>query len=339
MAAELTPVRVDNTLQLTAMADRFVAPTSLPELQALLRARPEGPLWVVGEGSNLVMRPRIEGLVIRPQLRGISVVSDSASEVLLDVAAGEHWDDLVAWTLAQGWSGLENLSAIPGSVGAAPYQNIGAYGVELSDVLVEVEALDLVSGEARCFSRDSCAFAYRDSLFKSGEPGRWIIVRVRLRVSPVFAPVLGYADLAARFAALPVARQDAHGLRQLVMDLRATKLPDPSQLANAGSFFKNPVVAASVYERLREQCPDMVAYPLADGAVKLAAGWLIERAGWKGRRLGPVGMHEQQALVLVNYGGACFEDVVALADAVRADVQAQFGVALEQEPVIVPPAP
>lgn len=338
MTLEPTAKTVENTLQLPAEAVRFVAPESLQALQTLLRQRPSGPIRVVGEGSNLVMRPRIDGLVIRPRLRGISLVSSSGDDVLVDVAAGEHWDGLVAHTLAHGWFGLENLSAIPGSVGAAPYQNIGAYGVELSDVLVEVEALDCSTGEARCFSARDCAFAYRDSVFKSGEPGRWIIVRIRLRLSTVFAPALGYADLAARFAALPALQQDAQGLRQLVTDLRASKLPDPAALPNAGSFFKNPTVSATEHAQLQSRFPDLVAYPQVDGDVKLAAGWLIEQAGWKGRRLGPVGMHERQALVLVNHGGATFEDVMALAEAVRSDVQATFGVLLEQEPVILPPA-
>ena len=330
--------RVQNTLQLPAVAAHHATPESLAELEALLQQPPSDTIWVVGEGSNLVMRPRIGGLVIQPKLRGIDVVSDHQDEVLVDVAAGEHWDDLVAHAVAQGWYGLENLSAIPGSVGAAPYQNIGAYGVELSDVLAEVEALELATGARHCFSREDCAFAYRDSRFKSLEPGRWIIVRVRLCLSKVFKPVLGYADLADRFAALPESQRNAQGMRQMVTALRAGKLPDPAQLANVGSFFKNPQINRDVFEKLRNAFPEIVAFPLDNGGVKLAAGWLIERAGWKGKRLGPVGMHEHQALVLVNHGGASFEDVMALAGAVRSDVDAMFGVQLEQEPVILPPA-
>ena len=236
-----------------------------------------------------------------------------------------------------GWPGLENMALIPGSVGAAPFQNIGAYGVELADLFDSLDACSLEQGRIQRFSLAQCQFAYRDSFFKSVEPGRWLITTVRLWLDRERAPVLGYADLAGRFAALPNEQRNAAGLRALICALRRSKLPDPARLANAGSFFKNPVVDAAVHARLREQFPALVSYPQADGSFKLAAGWLIEQAGWKGKRVGNVGMHAAQALVLVNYAEATGAEVLAFAGQVRQSVLERFSVLLEQEPVILPP--
>ncbi|AJD48404.1 UDP-N-acetylenolpyruvoylglucosamine reductase [Isoalcanivorax pacificus W11-5] len=323
-----------NTLRLPARAEWLAEPASDAALVALLcDTRWAGlPRTVIGGGSNLVLRGDIDGLVIRPCLRGLATLSDDG---LVEVGAGEEWDSVVARTLAAGWQGLENLSLIPGSCGAAPVQNIGAYGVELGDVLVSLDAVSLRDGEARRFTAAECGFAYRDSRFKSAEAGQWLITRLRLQLRREPELTLGYADLAERFAALPEAARNAQGLREIVCALRRSKLPDPAELPNAGSFFKNPVVDAATLARLRSTWPDIVAYPQPDGRAKLAAGWLIERAGWKGRREGALGMHAQQALVLVNYGGATGADVLAFAQAVRDSVQALFGVTLEQEPVIL----
>ena len=333
-----------NTLGLPAQAQWLAQPDSEAALQALLR----DPAWaalprtVIGDGSNLVLAGDIPGLVIRPALQGRALVSEGPEHVLVEVGAGEHWDSFVAWTLAQGWQGLENLSLIPGACGAAPFQNIGAYGVELSDVLDAVDALSLRDGTARTFTRDECGFAYRDSRFKSAERGQWVITRLRVRLNRTPRLQLTYADLAARFADLPQAQQTPDGLRTLICNIRRAKLPDPATLPNAGSFFKNPTVSADEHAALQQRFPDLVAFPQADGRVKLAAGWLIEQAGWKGRRVGDLGMHAQQALVLVNHGAAegratvTGAQVLAFAAQVRDSVQARFGVRLEQEPVILP---
>ena len=329
-----------NTLALDAYAEWLATPASLDELVAqLASARAERlPITLLGEGSNVVLAGDIKGLVLRPALRGMEVLLDKPDSVLVAAAAGEHFDELVAWSLAQGYQGLENLSLIPGSVGAAPYQNIGAYGVELSDRLVWVEAVQLSNGAVRRFRQDECRFAYRDSLFKSVLPGAFVITRICLRLNKTSAArplVLHYADLAERFAALPAAEQNADGLRQLVCALRISKLPDPAVLPNAGSFFKNPLVPEAQAASLKQRFPALPLYPQADGRAKLAAGWLIEQAGFKGKRVGQVAMHAKQALVLVNHGGATGAEVLAYAESVRQAVREQFDVTLEQEPVVL----
>lgn len=325
-----------NALALPARARHFAAPDSEENLRELLVAAQGAPLTIIGAGSNLVLDGDIPGYVLQPALGGIRVVKDDASAVTVEVGAGENWDQLVAQCVARGWHGLENLSLIPGSAGAAPYQNIGAYGVELADRLESLDAMDVGTGQVRSFSAEECAFAYRDSLFKSGQPGRWVIMRLRLRLAHRFAPQLDYADLRQRYSELPVSRQNAAGLRELIIRIRQDKLPDPAVLPNAGSFFKNPEVSTEAFHALRERFPDLVAYALADGRFKLAAGWLIEKAGWKGRRLGSVGMHDRQALVLVNYGGGTAAQVRALQEAVQGAVRERFGVELEREPVWLP---
>lgn len=332
------PLKNRNTLRIPANAEYFAEPVSESELRALLLdpAYSKLPRTVIGDGSNLLLSADVPGLVIRMAETGLEVVAENDDFVWLDVKAGENWDALVATTISRGWQGLENLSLIPGSVGAAPYQNIGAYGVELADVLDSLSAIHLHSAERHEFSCAECAFAYRDSIFKSVQRGLWVITSVRLRLnkSPKFS--LGYADLKARFDQLPETQRTAQAVREMVISLRQSKLPDPSVLANAGSFFKNPIVTADHHQRLQQRFPDLVSYVQSSGEYKLAAGWLIERAGWKGRREGSVGMHEKQALVLVNYDNATGAEVSAFARQVCASVDEMFSVLLEQEPVVLP---
>ncbi|MFZ5956088.1 UDP-N-acetylmuramate dehydrogenase [Pseudomonas knackmussii] len=289
------------------------------------------PLLVIGGGSNLLLTGDIEALVLRMASRGIRVLADDGERVRIEAEAGEVWDELVRWSLAQGLGGLENLSLIPGTVGAAPMQNIGAYGVELKDVFDSLVALDRQSGEVREFGLSDCAFAYRDSLFKR-EPGRWVILRVRLNLSRSAPLHLDYGPVRQRLAEEGVAAPTPSDVARVICAIRREKLPDPAVLGNAGSFFKNPLVPAELAERLRGAHADLVAYPQADGQVKLAAGWLIDKAGWKGFREGAAGVHAQQALVLVNYGGATGGEIHALAERIRADIRQRFGVELEMEP-------
>jgi UDP-N-acetylmuramate dehydrogenase len=239
--------------------------------------------------------------------------------------------------MESGWPGLENLALIPGTVGAAPVQNIGAYGVELRDHLESVSAWNIPQGLLRTFSREECEFAYRDSLFKRAPAGTWLIVSVRFRLPKVWTPVLGYPDLQKHFGigAAKAQSPTPQAVFDAVCAIRRAKLPDPAELGNAGSFFKNPVVSGVQHAQLMRTHPEIVSYPQADGQYKLAAGWLIDRCGWKGRRVGAVGMHARQALVLVNYGGAQANEVLALAHAVRSSVQEHFGVELEMEPINV----
>ena len=292
------------------------------------------PLLVIGGGSNLLLTGDVEALVLRMASRGLRIVSSQGDAVLVEAEAGEPWHPFVQWTLEQGLQGLENLSLIPGTVGAAPMQNVGAYGVEIKDVFAGLTALDRHSGELREFSLDECQFAYRDSRFKR-EAGRWLILRVRFALARAGALRLDYGPLRQRLAEQGVGEPTASDVSRAICSIRSEKLPDPAVLGNAGSFFKNPLVSADLAARLRVEHADLVAYPQADGQVKLAAGWLIEKAGWKGFRDGDAGVHRQQALVLVNYGGATGAQLLALARRIQADIQARFGVSLEIEPNIL----
>lgn len=325
-----------NTLSLASTAATFVRVDSLetlPSLQALAHHYPRR--WVLGGGSNMVLQQRVNALVIAMRNRGIRLIAEDEHSYLIEAQAGEIWHDFVWYTLTKGWLGLENLALIPGTVGAAPVQNIGAYGVELDQLLHEIVVWDLHEAVKKVFTKTECGFSYRDSIFKRQAPGRFIILSVRFRLYKVsrWMPVLRYPDLA------PLAEQDrpptAQEIFEAVVAIRSTKLPNPKKLANAGSFFKNPVVSQQQYKQLLKKYPDLVAYPQPNSLVKLAAGWLIDRAGWRGRSLGPVGMHINQALVLVNYGDANADDVANLVEAVRAAIWAQFEVELEQEPVNV----
>ena len=300
--------------------------------QALAQAQQGGwPVLVIGGGSNLLLTRDIDALVLHMASRGRRVLSDDGERIVVEAEAGEPWHPFVQWTLAQGYCGLENLSLIPGTVGAAPMQNVGAYGVEIKDVFVGLTALDRETGELRDFGLAECAFGYRDSLFKRN-PGRWLILRVRFALSRTLQAHLDYGPVRQRLAEQGVTEPTAQAISEAICSIRREKLPDPAELGNAGSFFKNPVVSVELVERIRAQYPGVVAYPQADGQVKLAAGWLIEQAGWKGHREGDAGVHRLQSLVLVNYGQASGAQMHALARRIQADILERFGVELEMEP-------
>jgi UDP-N-acetylmuramate dehydrogenase len=292
------------------------------------------PLLVIGGGSNLLLTKDVEALVLRMASLGRGILSDDDQRVVVEAEAGEPWHPFVLWTLEQGLAGLENLSLIPGTVGAAPMQNIGAYGVEIKDVFAGLTALDRETGEVRDFALEDCAFGYRDSLFKQ-QPGRWLILRVRFVLQRHSTLHLDYGPIRQRLEAQGIQAPTALDVSRAVCEIRSEKLPDPARLGNAGSFFKNPLVMASLAERLRAEHPDLVAYPAANDQVKLAAGWLIERAGWKGFRDGDAGVHERQALVLVNHGHATGSQLLSLARRIQADIVAKFGVTLEIEPNVL----
>lgn len=331
--ADLSPF---NTLRLPARARAMARPATLDQLSQLLAGRdPQAPLYCLGEGSNLVLTADLPGLTLIPAMSGMQSLDEDSRHVWVAAGAGVHWDDVVAWTVKQGWQGLENLSLIPGAVGAAPFQNIGAYGAELSQVVEQVTVVDVKTLEVSHLGADQCGFGYRDSRFKSADRGRFVITGLLLRLNKQTPCDVSYGALKAHFADWPADRITPAAVREQVIAVRRSKLPDPAQLANAGSFFKNPVVSEAHYRSLKEQYPQIVAFPVAEGH-KLAAGWLIEQAGWKGQRLGPVGMHSKQALVLVNHGGARCDQVQNLANAVRNSVFQQFRVLLEQEPVALP---
>ncbi|WP_085697002.1 UDP-N-acetylmuramate dehydrogenase [Pseudomonas sp. B26(2017)] len=289
------------------------------------------PLLVIGGGSNLLLTADIPALVLRMASRGIRVISDDGNRVVIEAEAGEPWHPFVQHTLAQGFSGLENLSLIPGTVGAAPMQNIGAYGVEIKDVFAGLTALDRQTGELRDFSLEECNFAYRDSVFKQ-QPGRWLILRVRFALDRVAHLHLEYGPVRQRLIEQGIEQPTPTDVSRAICSIRSEKLPDPAVLGNAGSFFKNPLVSAAVVAQIKARHPDLVAYAQPDGQMKLAAGWLIERAGWKGFREADAGVHKLQALVLVNYGAATGLQLLDLAQRIQKDISERFNVELEMEP-------
>ncbi|MBU2333245.1 MAG: UDP-N-acetylmuramate dehydrogenase [Gammaproteobacteria bacterium] len=302
---------------------------------ALAQARRlDVPLLPIGGGSNLLLTRDVPALVLHMASRGKRIIDESAEQVLVEAEAGEPWHPFVLWTLDQGLAGLENLSLIPGTVGASPIQNIGAYGVEIKDVFAGLTALDSETGIIREFSEDDCAFGYRDSLFKQ-QPGRFLILRVRFALRRQAALHLEYGPIRQRLAEQGVTVPSAQDVSRAVCAIRSEKLPDPQQLGNAGSFFKNPLVPAAAAQTLRDRYPELLGYPQADGQVKLAAGWLIEKAGWKGFRDGDAGVHRLQALVLVNHGLATGVQLLDLARRIQVDVLERFGVSLEIEPNVL----
>ncbi|MGF6775622.1 UDP-N-acetylmuramate dehydrogenase [Paraburkholderia sp. GAS334] len=290
---------------------------------------------VLGGGSNVVLTGDFDGLVLLVALRGRRLAREDDDAWYVEAAAGENWHEFVAWTLAQGFPGLENLALIPGTVGAAPIQNIGAYGLEMCERFASLRAVELETGEVVELEASACRFGYRDSFFKREGRDRFVITSVTFRLPKAWAPRAGYADIARELAArgLGDVAADAQAIFAAVVAVRRAKLPDPMMLGNAGSFFKNPVIDGARFEALQQREPDVVSYRQPDGSVKLAAGWLIDQCGWKGRAIGAAAVHDRQALVLVNRGGATGADVLALARAIQADVVARFGVELEPEPV------
>ena len=326
-----------NTLRLPARAAWFAAVDSADQLRAVLDdPRVAGlPRFVLGGGSNLVLAGDFPGLVLKVAFHGKSRVQEDADAFYIRAGGGENWHDFVRWTLEMGWPGLENLSLIPGTVGAAPVQNIGAYGIEMAEHFYSLRAYDLETGKTVGFDKADCHFGYRDSFFKQAGAGRYLIAAVTFRLPKQWQQRTNYADVARELEAQGIAQPTPLQVSDAVIAIRRRKLPDPAEIGNAGSFFKNPVVPADAYARLAAEFPTLPHYPQPDGSQKLAAGWLIEQAGWKGKRLGPVGCYANQALVLVNHGGARGSDVRATSEAVRADVRARFGVDLEPEPVFV----
>lgn len=333
---EQVSLRPYNTLAVDVRARYFVAVQSLKQLQAALAWAEERSITVLllGGGSNLVLANDLDMLVIHLQLRGIKLLSEDADFARIEVQAGENWHAFVQWSLAQGFSGLENLSLIPGNMGAAPVQNIGAYGVELQDHLESVLVYDRKTQQTQCLTVEQCQFAYRESLFKR-ESGRRVILSVTFKLPKQASLQLDYGDLRGYLAKQQIMQPTPADVSRAVCAIRAAKLPDPKQLANTGSFFKNPVVSAEHAQRLKQAYPHIVSFKQADGQVKLAAGWLIDHAGWKGLRQGDAGVHAKQALVLVNHGTATGQQILQLAAQIQADIQQRYAVDLEIEPNII----
>ena len=328
-------LRARNTFGVEARANAYLPVSSVAMLRTVRddAGLATMPRFVLGGGSNLLLTRDLDALVLHMVNRGIAVVGEDPDHVFVCAQAGESWHALVQWTLAQGLGGLENLSLIPGSVGAAPIQNIGAYGGELADCFHALQAFDFDSGQVLTLTREACTFAYRDSIFKQELRDRVAIINITVALPKRWQANLRYVELADALA--PISNPSAIDISEAVMAIRRRKLPDPAVIGNAGSFFKNPVVSAAQRDALLLAYPQLVSYEQANGSVKLAAGWLIDHCGWKGRSLGAAGVHDRQALVLVNRGGATGEEMVQLAERIQTDVALRFGVNLEIEPVVV----
>ncbi|MGN0047706.1 MAG: UDP-N-acetylmuramate dehydrogenase [Bacteroides sp.] len=325
----MTKQKIANTFGIEAMANRLLEYASEEELLRLIRSGAvTEPYLHVGAGSNLLFTKDYEGTVLHSRIQGIEVIRQDDDSVDVRVGAGVCWDGFVDYCVEQGWYGAENLSLIPGEVGASAVQNIGAYGVEAKDLILAVEAVSR-EGEQRLFSVGECAYAYRDSLFKRPDMKRWFITRVHYRLSRCERFTLDYGAIRQTLASFPSVT--LKHVRQAIISIRRAKLPDPAQLGNAGSFFMNPIVARETFDPLLKQYPSMPHYLLEDGRVKIPAGWLIEQCGWKGRSLGRAAVYDKQALVLVNLGGATGTDIVALSDAVCRDVYRKFGISIHPE--------
>ncbi|MFP3923821.1 UDP-N-acetylmuramate dehydrogenase [Pseudomonas sp. W5-36] len=327
------PLKPYNTFGVAVRARRFAEAFSDDDVREALAysSGHDVPLMVIGGGSNLLLTRDVDALVLRMANRGIRITHEDCGGAIVEAEAGEPWHPFVLDTLAKGLAGLENLSLIPGTVGAAPMQNIGAYGVELKDIFHSLTAMDRHSGELREFTLADCEFGYRDSLFKR-QPNRWLILRVRFKLSYSASLHLDYGPVRQRLEEQGIKEPSPMHVSRAICAIRSEKLPDPATLGNAGSFFKNPLVSAEQVAVIKLTHPDVVGYPQADGQVKLAAGWLIEQAGWKGFRDGDAGVHALQSLVLVNYGEASGGQLLGLAQRIQADILERFGVALEMEP-------
>lgn len=330
-------MRIENTFGIEAEASAVIYYDSekglIKTIQRLRAYDDNIPLLLVGEGSNLLFLSDYKGFVLKSNIKGFTIKQETEDDVLVEVGSGEICDEFIEQAIQHGWYGMENLSLIPGQVGAAAVQNIGAYGVEAQDVIEEVKGISMKDGSERIWKQKDCGYGYRQSIFKGELWGKYAISHVTFRLKKHFEPKLQYGGLvnAIEQAGLSKDTLTAEQLRQVIIDIRRAKLPDPKEQGNAGSFFKNPVVPKEQAERLLSEYPTMPHYPAEEGKIKLAAGWLIEQAGWKGKSLGPAAVHDRQALVLVNKGGATGRDIQRLCEAVKKDVKERFGIELEPE--------
>lgn len=328
-----------NTFGITARCKHFVEYSNTEELRDLLPSLVANnePWMQIGGGSNLLFTADYPGTILHSAIKGIEEKAHGDEDVLVTAGAGIRWDDFVAWTLRHGFYGLENLSYIPGEVGASAVQNIGAYGSEAADHIERVTTIDSTDGSTKTFHREECHYAYRHSIFKEeAVRGRYIITHVTYRLHRTFRPVLVYAGLRNELERRSVRTDEltADQLRRIIIEVRRAKLPEPSEIGSAGSFFMNPIVPQETFENLQTLYPNMPHYPAPTG-VKLSAGWLIDQCGWKGKRLGPAGVYALQALVLVNHGGATGADIVRLSETIQHDVFNKFGIQLRPEAIFI----
>ncbi|HQK71717.1 MAG TPA: UDP-N-acetylmuramate dehydrogenase [Bacteroidales bacterium] len=335
MVARNVSLKSFNTFGLAYMADYLITVKSESEILQFLNSDFNSirPLLIIGSGSNILFVNDFHGIILHPDIKNIYVEEENSDRVIVSAGAGIKWDEFVEWAINKNLGGLENLSYIPGTVGATPVQNIGAYGVEVKDYIYAVRAVSLMDGSVRIFSNNECNFRYRDSIFKNELKGKYVITRVFYELQKNWTPNLSYGQL----------KEEVHksgevtlkSIRQAVIRVRKSKLPEPEILGNAGSFFKNPVVDAEAAELLKNKYPSIPIYPLSDGKVKISAAWLIDRCGWKGNKYGDAGVYKKQALVIVNYGKATGEEILRLSEMIQKSVYEKFGIMLEREVEVI----
>jgi len=325
-----------NTFNINATCRSLTICTSVDEIQNCINNKDfrQHPHLILGEGSNILYRKNFDGFILKPELKGIDKISESENNITLKVFNGEIWDNLAQFCVKNHYYGIENLSLIPGNIGAATFQNIGAYGVEIQDIIQEVEAINIESGDIEIFTKDQCNFNYRTSIFKNVLKDKYLIISTTFNLSKVFQPNLEYSGL--REEIKDEKNLSAQTIRVAVIKLRKSKLPDTDEIGNAGSFFKNPIVTKQKFLELFSGFADLKYYQIPNDQYKIPAGWMIEKCGWKGKRIGNVGTYPKQALVIVNYGNASGEDIYQFSQQIKNSVHKTFGIWLEEEVRIIP---
>ena len=324
-----------NTFGISVKANYFAAFHDVSSLASLLRDNREKNITILGGGSNVLFTQQYEGIILRNEIKGKEVVKENDNFVFVKAGAGENWHEFVLYSISNNWGGIENLSLIPGSVGASPMQNIGAYGVEIKDVFHELEAFNIETDELETFSHSECQFGYRESVFKRALKGKYVITSVTYRLSKNHQLNTSYGAINSELEAKSIKNPTIKDVSDAVIAIRQSKLPDPKEIGNAGSFFKNPVVEKIVLTKIQQKYPEVPFYPIDNNHVKLPAGWLIDTAGWKGKRIGNHGVHSKQALVLVNYDDATGKEIYTLSQKILDDIEEKFGVLLEREVNII----
>lgn len=329
------PLKAFNTFGLDVKAENLIKVRTEKEFREVLKL-PYQPIFILGGGSNLLLTQNISGLVLKNEIKGIEVIEETKKEIVLSVGGGENWHQLVLWAIANNYGGIENLSLIPGTVGASPIQNIGAYGVELKDVFEKLEAINLTSNRKKTFTKEDCQFGYRDSLFKKKLKGKYFITKVFFKLTKTAHQLnYNYGAIKNTLAEEGIEQPTIKAISDAVISIRSSKLPDPVELGNSGSFFKNPEIPQTQFDTLQIKFPNIVSYKMPNQMVKVPAGWLIEQCGWKGKKVGNTGAHAKQALVLVNYGNATGEEVKKLAFQIIDSVDEKFGIRLNPEVNII----
>ena len=325
-----------NTFGIDAKASLYCNISTVEELKSILQQKHQQPFFILGGGSNMLLTKDVEALVLHINLKGITVVSETADKVIVKAMAGENWHEFVLWCLDHNYGGIENLSLIPGNVGTAPIQNIGAYGVELKDVFVSCEAMQVENQTLKTFTKEDCKFDYRESIFKQELKGKYIITSVNFELKKVDHKLhMEYGAIKEQLRTSGITNPNINDISKAVTAIRQSKLPDPKEIGNSGSFFKNPIVSKEKFEKLQENFPEVPFYKISDDHIKVPAGWLIEKAGFKGKRFDDYGVHNKQALVLVNYGNAKGSDVYRLAQLIQKTIKRIFDISIETEVNII----